>query len=197
MHYCCLLFTEKIPTHDEIDKIMKPFSDEEVYKDYEEDDDGNPIGEKPNYPAFMWDYWLIGGRYNGLLKLKVDFDENSQNNEKYKCLFCEDRNGVLFHSYLISEMQKDRPKWLYSEDKCYNAMGFIDGFLRVDGADIDDLLDFDKFECYCYVDLDGNGNSRNRWDGKDFIPNPNFDAQLAEQKLKCQGKFVTVLDIHD
>ena len=35
MHYCCLLFTEKIPTIDEIDKIMKPFSDEDVYKDYD------------------------------------------------------------------------------------------------------------------------------------------------------------------
>lgn len=197
MHYCCLLFTEKIPTHDEIDKIMKPFSDEEVYKDYEEDDDGNPIGEKPNYPAFMWDYWLIGGRYNGLLKLKVDLDENSYNNEKYKWQFCEDRNGVLFHSYLISEMQKDIPKWLYSEDKYYNAMGYIDGFLCVDGADIDDLLDFDKFGCYCYVDLDGSTNSRERWDGYNFIENPNFDAQLAEQKLKCRGKFVTVLDIHN
>lgn len=58
MHYCTLLITKEFPTDEAISDIMRPYYEELV----EYDDNGNRIGERP---VFLWDWYKIGGRYNG------------------------------------------------------------------------------------------------------------------------------------
>lgn len=62
MHYCCMVFTKEFPSQAVLEKVLKPFNSEEVY--------GQPE-ENIVYPAFTWDWWRVGGRYEGKLKLKV------------------------------------------------------------------------------------------------------------------------------
>ena len=148
MHYCTLLITKEFPSDEVILNIMSPY-------DESRDDDGDRTGD---YPIFQWDWYQVGGRFNGSLKLKVDKDD-----EKYewKYIIREDRNKRLFHSYLLTKM-KDFAKSniLYAEEDYFKTMGLRDGFLYVDGAKISDLLNFDEVECCICIDKDGNAIAR-------------------------------------
>ena len=188
MHYCTLLITKEFPSDEVIEKIMQPYN--EALNEY--DDNGDRIGD---YPVFQWDWYQIGGRYNGSLKLKVD-----KTDEKYDWQYYSKggRNKRLFRSYLLTKM-KDFAKGdiLYTEEDYYNTMGFRDDFLYVDGAKISDLLNFDEVECYICIDKDGNAIARERWNGHSFIKDEKFDEKLAEIKKQSSDCCATILDIHD
>lgn len=192
MHYCALLITKELPSENKIYEIMKPY----YYDNAEYDENDNRITP---YPVFEWDWYRIGGRYNGKLKLKID-----ENNEYYHWGYYarEDRNKRLFYSYLLIEMknfvEKGKiPSWMYREEDYFNSMGYRDGFLYVDGARIDDLLNFEEQSCYICIDANGNAIARESWDGKTFVKDEYFDEKLEEIKRNSKGMFVTVLDIHD
>ena len=72
MHYCALLITKEFPTEDKIDEIMRPY----YYDNIEYDEKGNLTSP---YPVFTWDWYQIGGRYNGKLKLKIDENDETYN----------------------------------------------------------------------------------------------------------------------
>lgn len=115
MHYCALLITKELPTKNEISEIMKPYYEGNAKYDEETDE---RIGE---YPVFEWDWYQIGGRYNGSLKLKID-EEDTYYNWKY--LAKEDRNGRQFHSFLLSKLKEYRKnQFVYLEEKFYSSMG--------------------------------------------------------------------------
>jgi len=192
MHYCALLITKEFPTEDKIDEIMRPY----YYDNIEYDEKGNLTSP---YPVFTWDWYQIGGRYNGKLKLKID-----ENDETYNWGFYDrvGRNKRLFYSCLLSRMERfvkdgNIPSYMYSEEDYFSSMGSRDGYLYVDGARINDLLNFEEQSCYICIDANGNVIARESWDGKAFVKDERFDEKLEEIKKNSRGMFVTVLDIHD
>jgi hypothetical protein len=193
MHYCVLLITKNFPYESEIAEIMQPYN----YENVAFDEDGNRLTP---LPVFTWDWYQIGGRYNGKLKLKIDKDDESYNWGYYDR---DGRNERLFYSYLLTKMksfaEKGGPLWMYSEEDYFNSMGCRDGFLYVDGARIDDLLNFESEieNCYACIDSDGNAIARESWDGTMWVIDEQFNEKLEVIKQNSKGMFVTVLDIHD
>ena len=185
MHYCMLLFTKELPSEKEIAEIMQPYC--EANLDYDD------------YPIFKWDWYQIGGRYSGCLKLSVEKDEEYYSFRYYSK---EGRNKRLFYSSLLSDMKEfaekgNVPSWGYREEDYFNSMGYHDGFLYVDGARVDDLLNFEEQNCFICIDADRNVIARETWNGDTFVKDEQFDKKLEEIKRNSKGMFVTVLDIHD
>lgn len=185
MRYCLMLFTKEFPTKEKIDNMMKKYTW------------GNNHSENHDeYPQFTYDWYQIGGRYNGSIKLKVVLED-----EKYRWQYYarEPRNGRLFWSFLLNDMQRNMKTALYDEGKYLCSMGANDGFLYVDGAWIADILNFDEQDCYTFMTADGEAYSRKWWNGDDFIPNDDFEEKLkfAKDKAKEENQFVTIIDYHD
>lgn len=188
MHYCVLLITKELPSEEEIYEIMQPYCE----RDNEYDENGERITP---YPLFEWDWYAIGGRYSGLLKLKVNEDDEYY---RWKYYSKEDRNKRLFYSKALSDIKKfAKNDWKYREEEYYATMGYRDGFLYVDGARIDDLNNFEELQCYICIDADGNAIARSTWNGNDFIKDENFDEKLETIKRNSGGMFATIIDIHD
>ena len=195
MHYACLVITKEFPTEEVISKVVDPFNEESFYEKFSEE---NPAKES-DYPAFLWDYWRVGGRYCGAIKLKVD----TKNETPYDWEFYsrEPRAGRLYRSefvenqYHISRMV--RSYLSFTEEDIYPYLGFGDGYLRVDGAKISDVLNLSDLGCHQFIDKDGKGYTRNWWNGKDFIPNPDFDKQLSAALADSADCYICYLDMHD
>ena len=188
MHYCCMVFTKEFPTQTVLEKVLKPFNSEDVY--------GKPE-ETIVYPAFTWDWWKVGGRYGGKLKLKVE-----ESDEKYRWNYYEGnpRNGRLFRSSLLDKMKelaKNVPFSFFCEEEWFGTMGSMDGFIRVDGAFCADIINLQEESCYCSVDCNGNGFSRESWDGHNWNKNDDFDRQLKKIKAECSDCYVCIVDLHD
>ena len=64
MHYCLLLITREMPSENRISEILKPYDEENLECD--------ETGEIISFPIFTYDWWEIGGRYSGKLKLKIN-----------------------------------------------------------------------------------------------------------------------------
>lgn len=190
MHYCLMLITKEFPTEKVIEKALEPYDEDEFYKLKEENDD-------IKYPIIQWDWWQIGGRYDGALKLRID-----NNDEKYRWQFysSDGRNGKLFLSHLLTDMKnfaKNTHPNFFTEEDYYQTMGMRDGYLRVDGAFVDDILDFEDVGCFCYIDKDGSAYAREYYNGSEFIDNDDFDEKLKLVKAESKGYYATIIDIHD
>ena len=179
MHYCLMLFTENFPQKDDIENIMQKY----CYDNLSEND----------HPQFTYDWCQIGGRYNGDIKLKFDWED-----EEYRWKYCErtPRNGRLFWSYLLNKIQSGKNRFFHEEDY-FNSMGARDGFLYVDGAKISDILNFDELDCYTFIGIDGEAYSRKWWDGHGLVSNNDFDERLKSEKEKAKDGYVTIIDYHD
>ena len=191
MHYCIHLLTKTLPSQTEIDAIMRPYNDNVASK-Y----DSNGELTEPITVPFMWDYWTVGGRYAGRLKLKVDYEAE----DEYRWKFYEfenPRTGRLFHSTLLEEIRTRFEYYRKNEEDWFSYLG--DGtFIRVDGAKIAHLINnLEDLGCYGFVDVDGTAYSRESWNGHEWIDNPDFDSQYQEALKKNTEGFLTVLDIHD
>ena len=66
MHYPVYLFTDEFPTDEVISKAIAPFN--------EDSEETNPN------PIISFDYWVLGGRYNGAIKLRCDDDDEADCN---------------------------------------------------------------------------------------------------------------------
>lgn len=187
MHYCVLLITKELPSESKIEKILQPYNYEDIKYDEETDELLTP------FPIFTYDWFQIGGRYTGSLKLKIDENDEYYN---WKFISSKGRNKRLFYSKLLSELQKTKRAIFFEEDY-YSSMGSRDGFLYVDGAKIDDLLNFDDVNCFICIDSNENVIVRETWDGHNFIEDEQFDEKLAKIKENSKGMFATILDIHD
>ena len=188
MHYCCMVFTKEFPTQSVLEKVLKPFNSSDVYDQPE---------ETRVYPAFTWDWWQVGGRYEGAFKLKIE-----ENSEKYKWNYYErePRNGRLFRSALLDKMKewaKNVPFSFFREEEWFGTMGSRDGFIRVDGAFCADIINLQEESCYCMVDCNGNGFSRESWDGNNWNKNDDFDNQLEKIKAECSDCYVCIVDLHN
>ena len=88
MHYCCVIFSKEFPSDAVISKMLSPFCEDDETRSCE-------------YPAFLWDWYGLGGRYNGKLKLSIE-----KNSDKYEWNYFIDkpRAGRLFRSYLLEKL---------------------------------------------------------------------------------------------
>lgn len=79
-------------------------------------------------------------------------------------------------------------------DNCYPATKIT----YVNRARIDDLINFDKIDCFICIDSDENVIARETWDERAhaFLKDEDFDRKLTEIKKKSKGMFATVLDVH-
>lgn len=197
MHYCCYLITKQFPSDEVIENVLRPFSDAVVYGD-DPDNEEREI----KYPAFMWDWWRVGGRYCGKLKLKCDVG-NDDSEYQWGVYTKESRTGRLFRSYTLEEIKKlnddAKLRYSFSEEDYFPQMGSRDGFLYVDGGRIADMINMDEQadECYCIVDSDGNAYSREHWNGKDWIRNDSFDEQAKKIIAGSKNSYIVIVDIHD
>lgn len=62
MHYCYLVITKEKPDNAHIESLMDPYYEADFYEGFES------LSHKRTYPAFLWDYWLIGGRFSDLIE---------------------------------------------------------------------------------------------------------------------------------
>ena len=189
MHYCCYVITRVFPSDDAIGEMLEPFHEEH-------EDRGE--GERP---PFEWDWWEVGGRYNGKFKLKVDKDDEQVYQWKYA--LPTPRAGRLFRSYALEEGRaaalSTKPAFMYEEEKFLNSMGMREGFIYCDGAPMADIINIEEqaVECYCLVDADGAGYSREHWNGEDWVVNDQFDEQCRKIVSERKDCYITVVDLHD
>lgn len=94
------------------------------------------------------------------------------------------RNNILFHSKLLTDLQLQ--KVYFNENYYYSSMEANDGFLYVDGARIDDLINFDDINCFICIDSNENVIIRETYDGHTFVKDKNFDEKLAKIKNEKQ-----------
>jgi hypothetical protein len=195
MHYCVHLFTEKIPTDADIDRIMHPYNDDVVYADRYVDEECEVENKNWKIPLFSWDYWEIGGRYHGKIKLKID-----ENDKEYRWRFYEfdnPREGRLFLSSAIRKMKNDKSKGLFNEEDWFNFFGYDEGYLKVDGAKIKDIMNIDELGCFIFIDKNGKAFARSTWNGEGFDDDEHFDEEYKATIEANKDCFLTILDIHD
>lgn len=188
MHYSCFIFTKEFPTDDVLYRALIPFNEEDFY---------NNDGETKEYPEFLWDWFKVGGRYSGMLKLGM-----KKNDEKYRWGFYSNggRNGKLFRSMLIDTINKfkqtSRDGWMFNEEDVYGELGRWDGYIRVDACPVTDILNIKKISCYCFIDKNGNAYSCERWNGETYEKHEDFDEVLAKTINDSLDCYLTVVDIH-
>ena len=186
MHYCLALFTKELPSKEKIDSLMKRYNSEDIYSDDEKEID---------YPQFTYDWYQIGGRYAGGIKLKVD---ESNNIYEWQYMIKEPRNGRLFWSYLLNQLEDfSKESFMYREEKYFSSMGYCDGFLYVDGAKISDIMNMDKIGCFTFMNAEGEAYSRKWWNGSNFIENKDFEQRFKEEIEKSKDMYLTIIDYHD
>lgn len=195
MHTCYLIITEEFPTNDVINEKIRPYNEDEFYARFE-----GEIHDDVKRPDFLWDYWVVGGRYGGLIKLKIDKDD-----EEYRWMFYEKepRAGRLFRSAMCETLDKGKTGGLMfhlAEDEYRGYMGSDEGFIRVDGCKVKDVVDFEKTIIetgYGVIGKNGEVITREYWDGKHFSDNEKYEEQLREITKDVQDCYITVIDTHD
>ena len=180
MHYCVLVFTKELPTDEKMITVMAPFEEGE----YE---------ERTDCPVFEWDWWQIGGRYGGLLKLKADDSFNYYANES--------REGRQFISAFLKTYLNRFPvfKQAYEGDEALRYMGMNEGFIYCDGAKVSGIMNIDEIKGYVAIDTDGKAIARSSWtrEKEEWIENANYEEEVAEMKERNRDNFITIVDIHD
>ena len=194
MHFCLFLYTHEFPTDDVIGNALKPYYEGDYYK--REDDDPRPR------PPILWDWFQVGGRYGGKLKLKVMFEGS----DKYEFNWYPElrRAGRVFRHRLLERVAverrfcHDKGKVEETDSLCY--MGIRDHVLYVDGAWIPDLVNLDEIadQTYCVIDADGTASARETYNGEEWIRDEHFDDKLRQIAEKNRGDcYLTVIDLHE
>ena len=197
MHYCFVVITKEFPTDDVLSEALAPFNEDAFYEKRED----NPEEE---HPVFLWDYWQVGGRYGGKLKLKIDYDD-----EEYRWMFYakigEPRAGRLFRSKMcetLDSLQKQKERMFFTpiEDDYRGYLGSNDGYIRVDGCKVKDVIDFEETVVnngYGFVGKDGEAFAKETWNGHDFIKDEHYEEKVREAIKDVQDCYVTYVDCHD
>ena len=187
MHYKLTLITTEFPTNEVIDAALEPYSGERFWKDNEEN--------HKEYPAFLWDWYQVGGRYGGFFKLDIEKTE-----EEYEWKYVKERNNVVFRSYVYDKLYAVCPpneQWKISEHEFYNHLGYQDGYLRVDGGKIADMMEFD-ITLTCYIlDRDGKAYARKSWNGDKWVTDDSFDEKAKAVLADSADCYICTIDIHD
>ena len=172
MHGAMLLFTNELPTDDDITKIMEPYAEWAC-----------------DTSVFCWDSWKIGGRYSGEIQSKVSTIRKDGDNLylSIKRCNCKEIRSLLFDTLeKLTSLAKALP---FPEHYVYGYLLEPDGSIRCDGAYIRNITNRDKIRCYICMDKDA-AYCRDTTENFDAVVSRFFD-----QYLENDG-FVTKLDIH-
>ena len=171
MHYKGFIITKELPTEERLAEILAKY--EENLEESKE---------------FEWDWWQIGGRYGGKLKIHFDPTETPENYYLYHT-----RNHKHFISRLLDDLKEKIPH--FEELDYLTYMGLWEDTLYVDGAYYKDIIDFDITNCYLVIDDEENLYIRETWNGDNWIKHENFEEEVEE--IDLNGKFITSIDFHD
>lgn len=171
MHSCGYIITDKIPTKEEITNIMEPYNE-----------------EKHENLEFAWDWYQIGGRYGGELKIKFNPDENEDGWYSFR-----ERNYKYFISGELEKIKRDIKYYDELEHLIY--MGLREKILYVDGAYYEDIIDFDITNTCFVIDSNRKLYSRELWINDSWVTDKQFDEKV--KRLDLNNKFITVIDMHD
>lgn len=190
MHACICVITDEFPSQKVIEKKMEP------YYEYREEDANESI------PIFRWDSWQIGGRYCGRIKLKINHED-----EMYNWGFYEKvpRAGRLYRSSFLEGCIKagemvpiGNELWHFSEEDYYPYFGYCDGYLRVDGCRIEDVIDFEKTatSTFGFIGKNGEAYARDFWNGEKWVDDETYEEKVKEAINNVKGCYITFVDIH-
>lgn len=185
MHYCIMVITKDFPTDEVIEKKMSP------YYEYALDE------EAAEHPPIQYDGYCIGGRYCGRVKLKVD--RNADDEYEWGFYGREPRAGRLYRSMMFEELNNKKPVHWWHEENYHPYLGYWDGYLRVDGAKISDVIDFEELVInhgYGFIGKDDEIFCRQYWNGESFDEDPEYENKVREAIRDVQDCYVTVIDIH-
>lgn len=172
MHCKGYVITKELPSEEKLNKILEKYNDE----------------NEDNKSGFYWDWWQIGGRYGGKIKIHFDPSENEDN------WFCNNnRNGKYFISNGLNRI-KEEVRW-YDELEFMAYMGLIEYVLYVDGGYSKDFIDFDITDCFLIIDDKENLYVRKQWKNHEWIEDKQFDDKVS--KIDLKDKFITIIDFHD
>jgi len=191
MHYCILVITKEFPTNKVLEKKMTPYSEETFYEQFGENDEIPTTAR----PQFLWDYWKVGGRYCAKIKLKID-----KANEEYNWDFIvrEARAGRLFRSMLLEDCLKK--KVIFFEEDYYPYIGYYDDYLRVDGAKIKDIIDFEDLAInhnWGFIGKDDEVYSRDYYNGEKWIDDDQYEEKVRKAIEDVSDCYACIIDIHD
>ena len=197
MHYCFIVITEEFPTNEVIEEKIKPYNEDDFYSQYSGQDE---IPEDAVWPTFTWDWWQVGGRYGCLLKLKVDRED-----EEYGWMFYakEPRAGRLYRSYMCETLDKANTSGFvmdWVDDKYRGYLGASDGYIRVDGCKVKDVIDFEETiinHGFGFVGKNGEVYVRKYWSGHKFVEDEQYEEKVKEAIKDVQDCYVTYIDVHD
>ena len=153
------------------------------------DEEGEFIGK---HPIFTFDYFQIGGRYCGYLKLKME-----ESNQEYNWNYYErnPRNNRLFISSLLNQLKDNiTPSFMYCEENYFPYMGSRDGFLYVDSARAKDVMNYDELQSYICIFPDGSAFAKHVWTEHGFVTDDGYEERLKNTLEANRAGFVTVLD---
>ena len=192
MHYCIAVVTDRFPTDDILSRKMAPFDEDAYYRRVDEDEMMRDIP----HPQFLWDWYSVGGRYCGKIKLKVNSEE--ENEYEWGFYAKKPRAGRLFRSMMLENRHGPKSAW-FREEEWYPYIGYRDGYLRVDGAKIRDILEFDETitNCWGFVGKEGEAYSRDYWNGDKWLTDDQFEEKVKESVKDSEDCYLTFIDIHD
>ncbi len=190
MHHCICVITDEFPSLKVIEEKMEP------YNEYDYDD------EKNERPRILWDGWQIGGRYCGRIKMKVNRED-----EKYRWGFYspEPRAGRLYRSMLTEGciaagkmVPIGNELWHFREEDYYPYMGYLDGYLRVDGCAIQDVIDFEETatSTWGFIGKDGEVFTRDYWNGEKWVDDEEYEDKVKAAIADVNDCYITFVDIH-
>lgn len=190
MHYPIYIFTKEFPSDQVIENVLKPYKDDADLSLYD-----SPLVR----PDIHWDWFDIGGRYGGLLKIKCDLDD-----EYYQWMMMggEKKAGRLFRSRFLETYSGPFRDHLFSSDEVYAFLycGYRDRYIYADGAKISDLVNYTDLthKGYAFIDPAYNeARSREYYINGEFVENEQYDDQLAAAMERNKDGYLTVVDIHD
>lgn len=170
MHYKGHIITKKLPTNEELSKILEKYKENEDTKKLE------------------WDWWQIGGRYCGNIKINFNPNENEENYYLFR-----QRNNKHFISQILNEAKENN---IYYEELDYlRYMGLRENILYVDGGYFKDMINFEIDNCFVVIDDNDNLYVREYWDGKNWVEHKDFEETI--KKIDLTDKFITIIDFHD
>ena len=198
MHYCVAVITEQFPTNEILSEKLKPVNEETFYEKFGD----NEEIPKDLYPPIMWDWWQVGGRYHAMLKLKVD-KENKEYEWRYYTK--EPRSGRLFRSMLFERYfnpydREGNRLFRDREEDIYGYCGYDDGYLRVDGCRVRDIIDFEETiinKSWGFIGKDGTAYAREFWNGKIFFKDEKYEEKVRSAITDIDDCYVCYVDIHD
>lgn len=171
MHFKGHIITNKVPTKERLAKILEKYF-------YETESD----------KEFEWDWYTIGGRFGGRIKINFDPNENEDN------WYCNHQRNYKYFIIDVLDDIKEKAKY-YDELDYLLYMGIRDKILYVDGGYTKDMIDFDITDCYVVIDSEENLYVRESWNGDNWIEDTEFDNKVKE--IDLTDKFITVIDFHN